>query len=239
MATTSDLRRALSASRFETLCALHAGDVIRGLARGLGHDIRNAVQILALLEGGGDDRFTTDLERAVDQFVDVAQILSRFGSLTTALPESIHPRALLDQIQALAMRQRALPAIPVRITSAANLPALYAVEDHLILALLALVTNAKEAMPEGTGAEIVLDGRPTDLGVVFRVIDRGPGLAADARAESFEPFFTTKGPQHLGLGLPVALGLVSRAGGTLTLEQAPDGPGTAAEIRLPAVGPRR
>jgi CheY-like chemotaxis protein len=67
---------------------------------------------------------------------------------------------------------------------------------------------------------------------LVRVSDSGPGLAPDAMQQALEPFFTTKGREHLGLGLSVAHGIVTRSGGKLTLGKSDLG-GLAATFALP------
>jgi signal transduction histidine kinase len=64
------------------------------------------------------------------------------------------------------------------------------------------------------------------------VVDDGPGVKAEHRAQVFEPFFTTK-TRGTGLGLPVAKKIVEAMGGALTLTTSPLG-GAGFEIKLSA-----
>jgi signal transduction histidine kinase len=81
------------------------------------------------------------------------------------------------------------------------------------------------------GALGLQDGR-----IEVWVDDDGPGLAPGVRDRLFEAFFTTKPPgEGTGLGLYTALSLVREAGGTLALDDRPDG-GARARLVLPNGG---
>src|SRR6185312_2601348 len=102
-------------------------------------------------------------------------------------------------------------------------------------ALLNLVFNARDAMPEGGRIAIDLFARewtaddPTrpvtckpGRYVVARISDTGIGMAPEVQARAFEPFFTTKGVGHgTGLGLSTTYGFVTQLGGHVELESDP------------------
>lgn len=73
--------------------------------------------------------------------------------------------------------------------------------------------------------------------LLIRVIDHGPGIAADKREAVFEPFFRLEGSRNrnsggVGLGMTIAREAAERTGGQLLLEQTPGG-GLTAVLRLP------
>jgi signal transduction histidine kinase len=104
--------------------------------------------------------------------------------------------------------------------------------NGLKVVLLALLTNAQQAMPRG-GTVTVTVGRDGDR-VVARVTDTGTGVPQDVEPHIFEPFFTTRGDQGaVGIGLSVARATIGEYGGELFLAR--DGaPGATFVVSLPA-----
>jgi two-component system, NtrC family, sensor histidine kinase HydH len=97
--------------------------------------------------------------------------------------------------------------------------------------LINLINNAVEAMGAGGRIEIAT---LCEVGqVVIRVIDDGPGIAAEDRQRVFIPFFSTKAT-GTGLGLALARKFIEEAGGTLSCEESPLGHGSCFRILLPA-----
>ena len=106
-------------------------------------------------------------------------------------------------------------------------------------ALMNLVINARDAMPDGGDVMIRVreDNAPAPLAdagnVTIEVEDTGCGMTPEVQQRMFEPFFTTKPPgQGTGLGLPTVFGIVSRMHGQIDVQSAP-GLGTKFRITLP------
>ena len=112
-------------------------------------------------------------------------------------------------------------------------------------ALMNLLTNAIEAVPNDTGAVTVRvsfnESRPDPAkpgsmlrpAVTINVIDNGPGVEQDKLAWIFEPFNTTKGLKGTGLGLAVTKRIVYEHKGRIRLESTP-GKGASFKMILPA-----
>jgi len=96
-------------------------------------------------------------------------------------------------------------------------------------ALLNLVLNAVDAMPEG--GDLVITSYEGSRGFELEVADSGPGLSAEDQRRVFEPFYTTK-PHGTGLGLAVVYHVAEAHGGTVTAANCPEG-GAAFTIRFP------
>lgn len=113
-------------------------------------------------------------------------------------------------------------------------------------ALLNLVVNARDAMPDGgkvtistAVVEIAADrarkmsGMQPGRSVAVTVTDTGAGMSPEVRERAFEPFYTTKDVgKGSGLGLSQVYGFVIQSGGHVELASGP-GRGTAVTIYLP------
>jgi PAS domain S-box-containing protein len=215
------------------------------MASGIAHDINNAISPVALYTEALLERETTlsprarsqleIIQRAVD---DIAQTVARMGEFYRLRePQlSLAPvdlNKLVGQVIALTrarwsdMAQQRGAAIEVRTELAANLPPIAAVESQIRDALINLVFNAVDAMPEG-GPLIIRTGLAAGTRsqiVLLDVEDKGIGMNEDTRRRCLEPFFTTKGTRGTGLGLAMVYGVAQRHGANLEIESEP-GKGT-------------
>jgi two-component system NtrC family sensor kinase len=111
--------------------------------------------------------------------------------------------------------------------------------DHLEQALVALLVNAVEAMPDGGTLSVraghaTADGAPA---VRIEVSDTGVGIAPEILPHIYEPFFTTKeATSGVGLGLAVVYGIVEEHRGRIEVESEPN-KGTTFRIVLPRGDP--
>jgi two-component system NtrC family sensor kinase len=121
-----------------------------------------------------------------------------------------------------------------------GLPLLYVDAPQLQQALLHLIFNALEAMPQVGQLTIqtrVADGSAAANGigasaVMITVTDTGRGIASENREKIFQPFFTTKSQGALGLGLAICQDIVHAHGGRLLVDSTP-GQGATFSIWLP------
>jgi CheY-like chemotaxis protein len=123
------------------------------------------------------------------------------------------------------------PNFPLRLRS------VVADRTQLELAVMNLMVNARDAMPNG--GTITVSARELDQAegkggfVCLSIKDEGEGMDAETLAHATDPFFTTKGVgKGTGLGLSMVQGMVEQCGGRLVLESSL-GKGTTAEIWLP------
>ena len=110
-------------------------------------------------------------------------------------------------------------------------------------AVLNLVLNARDAMPNGGEIGVVLANCPIAPGepaafpppgdyVRISVVDTGRGMPPDVLSRAFEPFFTTKSTGGSGLGLSQVLGFARQSGGDVRIDSTP-GKGTRVDLLLP------
>ena len=101
--------------------------------------------------------------------------------------------------------------------------------DMLRRALLNLVLNAIDAMPDG--GTLTIMANDNEHGVEISVGDTGPGLSEESAGRAFEPFFTTK-PGGTGLGLAIVYRIAETHGGQARGENRPEG-GAVFTLTLP------
>ncbi len=160
--------------------------------------------------------------------------------LSFARPAPVHPMRdsvsrlvedLLPSFSELLREQR----VELELALAPTLPDVRIDSVQIEQALVEIIANALDAMPEGGRLRIAagLDassGRPAD--VIIEVADTGVGIPEEVLPSLGEPFFTTR-PEGTGLGLAITKRYVEQNGGRLTIESRP-GAGTTVRVHLPA-----
>lgn len=107
--------------------------------------------------------------------------------------------------------------------------------NQLELAVLNLVINARDAMPDGGRIEISAAPGQKAGTIELSVSDNGMGMPKDVLDRAMEPFFTTKpAGKGTGLGLAQVFGAARQSGGGVEIDSAP-GRGTRVTIILPRV----
>ncbi|MBO0700235.1 MAG: two-component sensor histidine kinase [Zavarzinella sp.] len=124
--------------------------------------------------------------------------------------------------------------INISLYAAPGVPAVPLDRDLFKQALLNLMLNAEQAMPEG--GELILQTRANGDGVYLDVIDTGKGIEPGDLPKLFRPFHTTK-PGGTGLGLATTRKIVRAHGGDIEVQSEP-GHGTKFTVRLPVQPPR-
>ncbi|MDI6102237.1 PAS domain S-box protein [Actinoplanes sp. NEAU-A12] len=220
-------------------------DSLGQLAGGIAHDFNN---ILAVISGYADmlvDELTDDHPSRADA-AGIKQAASRGAALTRQLllfSRSEPSQAELLDLNAVASDMLRLLArtlgedIELGTVLVPDLPPVVMDRSKLEQVLMNAVLNARAAMPSGgrltLSTSLEHDGGGGNQ-VCLAVTDTGCGMTPEVMARAFEPFFTTKGRgSGTGLGLATAYGVVTDAGGTISLESEP-GRGTTLRVRLPA-----
>ncbi|RMF18381.1 MAG: response regulator, partial [Candidatus Dadabacteria bacterium] len=213
------------------------------LAGGIAHDFNNTLVIiigyteLLLTRLPDDAPFRQELLeiRSAAQRAEAltAQLLA-IGRHDTGQQVDFEIGQLLERLHGTLQR-----IIGEEITIALEPPdsplALHGDRERLLQALLNLIINARDAMPDGGMLTIrarqeVRDGLD---GARIDIADTGTGIPEDIRERIFEPFFTTKpAGKGSGLGLALVYTTVRQAGGTIEV-QSRAGEGTTFSIWLP------
>ena len=226
-------------------------DAIGQLTGGIAHDFNN---LLAAVLGGLDlieRRVTLEEEqrrilgmtrRAAEQGSELVRRLLAFARRQQLAPSEIDiPRLSTTVTELLAHTLGGLVQLEWR--SDARIWRAYADSAQLELALMNLILNARDAMPQG--GTILVTGRnaraeaggrlglPAGDYVVLAVEDGGAGIPPEILEQVTEPFFTTKDVgKGTGLGLSMVYGFARQSGGAIEIHSEV-GRGTTVEIWLP------
>ncbi len=105
--------------------------------------------------------------------------------------------------------------------------------EQLVRVLIALLTNAVDAMAEPDLIRVSTLPAEGDGMVAIEVVDRGEGIPRQSLPRIFEPFYTTKAPgRGTGLGLSICYGIIAEHGGRMEVESE-QGEGSTFRVLLP------
>ena len=226
-------------------------EAIGHLTGGVAHDFNNILAIilghteLLVEDGHKGNGSLTAIARASKRGGELSQRLLSFAQKQTLRPAATGVAAIIDGMQLLFGKAVGAP-VELHADVPPDLSAVMVDPGQFENALLNLILNARDAMPDGGDLKIVcknvtLDEPMTVDDTVLRgkfveisISDTGLGMAREIQEKAFEPFFTTKPVgQGNGLGLSMAYGFARQSGGLLSLESEP-GVGTRVHLLLPA-----
>ena len=221
-------------------------DALGQLTGGVAHDFNNLLMIISgslnVLKKIASDPKSLRAAQAIETAAARGAALTR-QLLTFARRQSVHPQTIDLNEQIYSVRE----VLDTGIGSAVELHV--DVEDNIWpitvdpsefeTALLNLVINARDAMPQGGSVTIqarnifIDDSQRKGDHVAIKVMDTGVGIPPDIVGKIFDPFFTTKSiGKGTGLGLSQVHGFAHQAGGTVAV-QSKLGEGTCFTICLP------
>jgi two-component system NtrC family sensor kinase len=163
----------------------------------------------------------------------IVKNLLTFARQAPLSPQKNNLNEIVERCLLLVGHQLELQSIDLEKHLEASLPPIYCDSAQVQQALLALLVNAIEAMPQGGRLRVTTSYDRARGEATVSISDEGPGIPPDVLPHIFEPFFTTKEEgQGVGLGLAVAFGIVSQHGGTIDAASTPQ-KGTTFTVALP------
>jgi signal transduction histidine kinase len=241
-------------------------ELIGQLTGGIAHDFNNLLTVISgnlelihqAFDGGARSlmarrgrlrELLVSAEGAAENAAKITQQLLAFARRSTLMVE---PTCVIDLLTSSEgfLRRAAGEAVEVSFASASDLWHCRVDPAQLEAAILNLVVNARDAMPEGGRLRIsvinaVVDTKSDETKrglasgdyVRITVADTGHGMQPEVIARIFEPFFTTKEVgKGSGLGLSQVYGFVKQSGGHILVDSQP-GKGTTISIYLPRAMP--
>jgi signal transduction histidine kinase/HD-like signal output (HDOD) protein len=186
----------------------------------------------------------------IDRVGQIIRGLKNFSAPAAEALEVLDINRLLKDILAIVDSSLLKPAmIHLDFTPDPTVPGIRTGKNSLKQVVINLVKNAAEAMSEGGNISISTQfhdatgqdpgaGRTLPERVDILIRDDGPGIPENIRQHLFEPFHSTKKAGHSGLGLSIVHNIISRLGGQILCETAPQS-GTTFKITLPATSEER
>lgn len=226
-------------------------DAIGKLTGGIAHDFNNL--LAAMLGGIGLIERRIELNEEQAKILEMTRHAAEQGSdlvgrlLAFARRQQLEPARI--EIGALAAAVNHLLAhtlgglVQLEWVIGDDMWCAFADESQLELALMNIIINARDALPEGGNILVTAENRTVEAGsslglpageyVLLAVSDTGCGIPPELIEQVLEPFFTTKEVgKGTGLGLSMVYGFAKQSGGAIHIESR-IGEGTRVEIWLP------
>lgn len=201
------------------------------MVRGLAHDLSNSlnsarlrVRTLRITAKEEQGPVVDALERSIDDATQRVQNLREYvtsrreeNAQLVDLEELIS--AAIEMVDFLIAKTPTINGGMIRILRNAteSLPRVSAFPNQLKHVIANLLLNARDAMPDG-GA-VAIETRKIASAIEIVVSDQGSGVPQELLEKVFEPFFTTK-ENGSGLGLSMALDVMTRMGGDVRITNA-------------------
>lgn len=230
-------------------------EAIGQLTGGVAHDFNNLLTVimgnLELLQrtvtGDGQSKWLKTALRAASRGADLTSRLLAFSRRQVLEPKVVKVNNNLSELAPMARRTIG-ENINIVLDLDDNLRPVMIDESQLESALLNLIVNARDAMPNGgtitiAARNLTIENAdkagpyydlPTGPYMQLTVSDTGQGMSAELQSRVLEPFFTTKERgKGTGLGLSMVYGFVKQSEGYFYINSA-EGAGCTIEMLFPA-----
>lgn len=224
------------------------------LAAGIVHDFNNLLLVILgyteeLLRAnafkGGEQRAIVGIRRAGENGASLTRRLLMFVRDEPVERKEVSVNQVIRDTEEL-LRRMSGPDVPCEFRLDPNLGAVRADPGELKQLLMNLVTNARDAMPNGGRITIetldpdvlpaTLPAGPGSGYIAWKVTDTGAGMSPHTAAHLFDPCFTTKEPgQGTGLGLSIVHSIVTNLRGAIHVDSGSCG--TTFTVYLPLLVP--
>lgn len=235
------------------MCRAKKMEALGELSAGVAHDFNNILMIIdgytrMTVENLNDEQTARAcLEKiilSVGRGASLTRKLLSFSRKNVVAEEVFNVSAFLeDQKELLMPLVGATIRLDIQTSGAFYIKG---AQDSLAQSLINLVTNSRDAMPEGGMIQIKLTAcepaslpedipaaKPVRSYLCLSVVDDGSGMSPATLEKATDPFFTTKDPgKGTGLGLSIVYSMIRRMNGSMQIDSVP-GRGTSVRLYLP------
>jgi PAS domain S-box-containing protein len=221
-------------------------DALGQLTGGVAHDFNNLLMVISgsihtirkEIMGEKALRALQSIDGASQRAASLTRQLLTFARRQNVQPQSIKPSERLDMLRDV-LNSGLGSTVSLRIDAPDDVWDIVVDPNEFETALVNLVINARDAMPEGGSVIVRAKNIPEKDQVAISVEDTGVGIPDDIAKKVFDPFFTTKAVgKGTGLGLSQVHGFVYQAGGAVELKSVL-GTGTTITLCLPKATAQR
>lgn len=215
------------------------------LAASIAHEIKNpliAIQGFARrIQMGADsekvEKYAMFIEKESERLSTVLMRLLDFSRMSEPNRENLEVNSIVDDtVLFIEHHLTRFRKVDLTIEKGEGLPPVYVDKIHVQQALINIVMNAAQSMPDG-GPLIISTGRSGNDYAWISVSDRGTGIEEENLERIFEPFFTTKPRgEGTGLGLSLSRKLLEANNGKIEVESV-KGVGSTFRLLLPLAQP--
>ncbi|MCX8027314.1 MAG: PAS domain S-box protein [Thermodesulfovibrionales bacterium] len=207
------------------------------LAGGIAHDFNNILTVITgyctlalkeLKEGDPLRRYIEQIDKSAKRASELTKRLLAFGRKQIMEVKVVDLNAIIEGIRGM-LERLIREDINLKIDTTEDPTLIKADPSQIEQVIINLVTNARDAMPDG--GDIIIETSNVYLSeewtkkhigvnpgnyVMLSVSDTGIGMTDDVKEKIFEPFFTTKcAGKGTGLGLAMVYGIVKQSGGSI------------------------
>ncbi|MFH1156051.1 MAG: HAMP domain-containing sensor histidine kinase [Pseudomonadota bacterium] len=231
-------------SRQEQLLQSRKMASIGTFTSGIAHELNNPINNISLIVDSllEDEESMTldqrkelynDLMTQADRSSEIVRNLLEFSRVDQGHFEDISIRDMVDKTERLLKNELRYQKINFHKQVKDDLPIVRIDKSRLQQALLNLLLNGIQAMPDGGDLTVTIDSDTVSKDIRIDVRDTGIGIPKKQLDSIFDPFFTTKKEgEGTGLGLSVTYSIIKQHNGRITVESTP-GKGTCFSIFLP------
>ena len=222
-------------ARFERLASLGR------LSAGIAHEVRNPLTGISLLLDELHDRMLANpedqvlIQRALEEIERLEGLVNELLNFASPPDARLAPGDLAEVLRDtlfLVSKQFQKQLVHLHEDIPEQLPHPQMDSGRLKQAILNLLTNALDAMPDG--GDLWLSAQRSEGGIWVTIRDTGQGVPADRLELIFEPFYTTRG-EGTGLGLSITHTIIAGHGGRIEVKSS-EGKGAEFKIYLPDSG---